>query len=280
MGDTHATAQVLKSRVYAGWGLLMNTRLLGSIAIVTLTLTGSGYAADLAVKAPIKTAPPLATFSWTGCYLGANAGGGRADKGITETNFSGFPETFNRGSYSANGGAFGGQVGCDYQVNNNIVIGIRGLWDGANITGGHSVGPGDTIAGNDNVKIGSFAMIVGKFGFLPDPAVALYGVLGVGFVRDHYFITAPTVGEMFAADQTRAGFDVGAGLAWMFARNWDLWVEYDYIGLGTRNVTLNGERQFTGETLSVDVRQSLSKILVGIDYRFGSWNQTVIGAKY
>jgi outer membrane immunogenic protein len=257
----------------------MTTRLLGPIAVIAIALNGSAYAADLAVKAPVKSPPPIVTSNWTGCYLGANGGGGWADKSVTETNFSGFPETFNRGSYSASGGAFGGQIGCDYQINSNVVIGIRGLWDASNITGGHPVGAGDTISGSDNVKIGSFGTVVGKLGFLPHPAVEVYGVFGLGWVRDHYFITAPSIGEMFAADQTRIGFDVGAGLTWMFARNWDLWVEYDYIGLGTRNVTLNGEGTFTGETLSVDVRQSMSKILVGIDYRL-DWNQAAVRASY
>ena len=56
----------------------------------------------------------------------------------------------------------------------------------------------------------------------------------------------------------RAWLDVGAGLSWMFWRNWDLWVEYDYMGFGTKSVTLNGEGIFSTFTFGVDVKQSVS----------------------
>jgi hypothetical protein len=54
----------------------------------------------------------------------------------------------------------------------------------------------------------------------------------------------------------------------MFARHWGLWVEYDYMGLGTRNVTFNGEGANCCFQLGVDSKQNVSKVIMGIDYRF------------
>ena len=35
---------------------------------------GSAFAANLQVKAPLHKAPPVAVFSWTGCYVGGSLG--------------------------------------------------------------------------------------------------------------------------------------------------------------------------------------------------------------
>jgi outer membrane immunogenic protein len=226
-------------------------------------------AADLPVKAPVYKAPVAApVYSWTGCYFGANTGYAWAHTGIVETSVNGNPATFDRGSQIDRGWAYGGQIGCDYQFNNNWVVGIRGMWDGSDITGSRHVGFGDFVEGTDHVKIDSFATLVVKLGYLLNPTLQLYGLGGVAWVHDHFYGTDPTNGEISTANQSRVGYDVGVGLSWMFARNWDLWVEYDYMGLGTKNVTFIGEGINSGILLGVDVKQNVSKVLVGIDYRF------------
>ena len=69
-------------------------------------------------------------------------------------------------------------------------------------------------------------------------------------------------------DQSRTGYDVGVGLSWMFAQNWDLWVEYDHMGFGTKNMNLPGVGLFAALPYTADVTQNVDKVLVGIDYRF------------
>ena len=51
----------------------------------------------------------------------------------------------------------------------------------------------------------------------------------------------------------------------MFIRNWDLWVEYDHMGFGTQSLSLTG----TAGAGAANVQQSVDKVLVGVDYRFG-----------
>ena len=54
----------------------MKKFLLGSVGLAAM-IAGPAMAADMPLKAP----PPVAIFSWTGCYVGAHVGGksSRAD---------------------------------------------------------------------------------------------------------------------------------------------------------------------------------------------------------
>ena len=234
-------------------------------------------AADLPTKAPVYRPAPVALFNWTGCYIGANTGYAWANKSVTETDVFGIPESFNRGSFSANGWAYGGQIGCDYQFNNNWVVGIRGMWDGSNLKGSQTLPATDTVIGlTDQVKMGSFVTLVGKIGYLLNPTLELYGLAGLAWVRDHYLIA-----DTFSGNQSRTGYDVGVGISWMFARNWDLWVEYDYMNFGTKSFTLNNTALNDPIlTLGVDIKQSVSKVLVGLDYRFDMMGKAPVVARY
>jgi len=220
----------------------------------------------LAADMPVKAIAAAPLFNWTGCYIGGNTGGVWAAKKYNWTTQTGVSTGgLNAGSLSADSWAYGGQIGCDYQVNNYLVVGIRGMLDGTNLHGSN-VFPVATALSN-NLKIDSFETVVGKLGVLLTPAVELYGVAGVASVRDQYSVLG---GAPASANQPRTGYDVGGGLTLMLARNWDLFVEYDYMGFGTKNVTEG--------TFGMDIRQHVSKALLGIDYRF-DWGKAPIIAK-
>jgi len=251
--------------------------------IAAATFCGApALAADLPTKAPPRAyvaAAPL--FNWTGCYFGANTGYAWAHKSATITNDDGDPANAPIGSMTVDGWAYGGQIGCDYQFNNNWVVGIRGMLDGSSMSGSNDNPNPNVVALTDHVKIGSFGTVVGKLGYLLNPTLQLYGLAGVAWVRDHYSWTGPNLD--LASNQTRTGYDVGVGLSWMFARNWDLWVEYDYMGFGTKNVTLNGTFVGVGSIFEgVDYKQNVNKVLVGIDFRFPDLvgKAPVVSAKY
>jgi outer membrane immunogenic protein len=249
----------------------MKELLIAGAAIATLIGTPA-LAADMPVKAAPMVAP-VAASNWTGCYIGLNTGGAWANKDATWTSDTGTPlvPPIQLGSLTANGWAYGGQIGCDYQFSNNWVVGIRGMWDGSNMKGSNLLplpnfgnAPGEL----NNASVRSFGTLTGRLGFLVSPAVMLYGLGGIAWVQDHYFVTTPSLGEILSGDQSRTGYDIGIGLAWMFAPNWDLWVEYDHMGFGTRTVTLIGEGIAAGSTAGVDEKQNVDNVLVGVDYRF------------
>jgi outer membrane immunogenic protein len=252
----------------------MKKILLASVATVALC-SASVFAADM----PVKAAPPAPVVNWTGCYIGGNFGGAWAHKSNLEINSEGTPVNDPLGSHTASGWAGGGQIGCDYQFNNNWVIGIRGMYDGADLTGNNLTGhflAGDTF----HTKVSSFGTAVAKIGYLLNPTLELYGLAGLAWVRDHHWESDITYGTFANANVTRTGYDVGVGLSWMFAHNWDLFLEYDHMGFGTKSVTLIGTPPGCTAFCTIDnIKQTVDKVLVGVDYRF-DWGKSPVAAKY
>jgi outer membrane immunogenic protein len=117
--------------------------------------------------------------------------------------------------------------------------------------------------------------VAATLGYLVNPTTKIYGKAGYGWVREHSTYTCGgsldgcllTSVESATISETRGGFDAGVGLTWMFQRNWDLFVEYDHMWLGSKNATYNFPT--SSADFGVTNKESFSKLLVGIDYRFG-----------
>jgi outer membrane immunogenic protein len=260
------------------WGLNMKSRRLGAaVAGVVVQITAFGaFAADL----PVKTAPasPTVAPNWTGCYVGGNAGEAQDDaSNIVVESFIGLSQAFPLGTASADGLAYGGQIGCDYQVNTNWVVGARAMWDGTNVKGATSasVPPGGGNSFSPNFTTDSFSTATGRVGFLLTPTIMVYGLGGVAFVHDRYSVGATiappltNVGIISVASETRTGWDVGLGTSWMFNPNWDLWFEYDYLDLGRNNVNFTPAGAIFPANQTLGIGQMVQTLLVGVDYRFG-----------
>jgi len=237
-------------------------------AAFSLGVMQAASAADMPTKAPIVKAPvAVAISNWTGCYIGANGGGGWSEKKFT--NAQGLDE----GSHTANGFAAGGQIGCDYQFAPQWVVGIQGMYDWAHLTGSNAsvAFPLNTL----HTTVRSFGTVTGRLGYLLNPTLLFYGKGGFAWADDRFFCDgagngaclAQTGGLGYSASGTRSGWDAGVGLSWMFMPNWNVWVEYDHLGLGDKTLTFtsnNGNGFFFKE----GIRQRIDKVLVGVDYRF------------
>ncbi len=244
----------------------MKKLLLATVALIGIAMIGAASAADMPLKAPPPAPAPV--YSWTGCYIGGNTGGAWAQNHAIEETFDGSPLVYDTGSATVSGWAYGGQIGCDYQFNSNWVVGIRGMWDGSTMKGSTQWA---TVSENTtSYTIDSFGTVVGKVGYLVAPTLELYGLGGVAWAHDSLNWTSTLVGEFATGSDTRTGYDVGVGISWMFAPNWDVWVEYDYMGFGTKNLDLSGVGIVAGYPYTASVQQSVEKVLLGIDYRF-SW---------
>ena len=98
-------------------------------AIVIIASAQPARAADqsAAPHLPTKSAivPPAPIYSWSGCYIGAQGGGGAVSDTFVNTSFDG------NNNFLHGGGAFaGGQLGCNYQ-RGNFVFGLEGeVWSG------------------------------------------------------------------------------------------------------------------------------------------------------
>jgi outer membrane immunogenic protein len=249
----------------------------GSAVLAALIAIGSAQAADLPARpAPVYKAPAMVppAYSWTGCYVGGNLGGAWTHKHFQF-------DTEDEGSMTPGGFAGGGQIGCDYQFASNWLLGVQGMFDGTTIRGTDidPTGDGDSYP----TRLRWFATATARLGFLVTPSVLLYGKGGAAWVNEKMDWDSFGVFQASTGNDTRTGWDAGAGLEWMFAPSWSLWVEYDHMDFGTKNTTFSGS-SIVGPfvipfSFDEQIKQSIDKVLVGVNWRF-NWGAAPVSSRY
>jgi outer membrane immunogenic protein len=230
---------------------------LSTVVAVAGLFAAPAFAADLPVKAPYRAPPPVAAFSWTGCYIGGNVGGLWARK--EWTNVAGAAIT----SHDVDGWLGGVQAGCNYQLG-AWVFGIQGDydWTGAKGTSADLILAGDS----DETKIKSLASVTGRIGYAWD-RLLIYVKGGGAWERDHYrvFVTA-TGATVFSGRETRSGWTVGGGAEYAF-NNWlSGFAEYDYYDFGTRGVSFFDNAGALFGTANIREHKHVAK--VGLNLRW------------
>ena len=250
----------------------MRKLVLGVAAAVLVS--GSAIAADVPVAPPLYRSaafppPPLPVYNWTGCYLGASAGGIWARKQYT----SGTGLTFDDVNFPAVGTDIGShdansfigviQGGCNYQAG-PWVVGAQADFGWSNAIGSHP----DTffIGVTDRSKTRSMGSVTGRVGYALD-RVLPYVKAGGAWQRDEYvsYLTG-TAFAVATASETRSGWTVGAGVEYGITINLSGFVEYDYYGFGTRNVPFFFNGFPTG---TINIRESSHVVKAGLNWRFG-----------
>jgi len=212
------------------------------VALLAATTLGVGAAAaaDLPTKAPMYSPAPV--FSWTGFYVGVNAGYGWANTSITGV----------AGSSNLNGFLGGAQIGYNWQGASPLVLGIEADFQG---TGQSRT---DTALGiTVDQKLPWFGTVRGRIGYAFD-RVMIYATGGLAYMD--YKMSVSALGVTVSDDASKAGWTAGAGVEWMFAPNWSTKVEYLYIDTGSTSVTLFGV-PFTGRA-----KDNIAR--VGLNYHF------------
>jgi outer membrane immunogenic protein len=246
-------------------------RRLASASILAAGLSAFGtiaLAADLSpapTPAPIYTKAPVPVpYIWSGFYGGANGGWvGSADNTInltgTDTGTAGLgsdlangiiPNPLNLG-YS--GFLAGGQLGYNWQTT-NWVFGLEADmdWVSAKSSGafpdavalppGGLSGPLGINASRELDWLGTFR---GRIGYTPVAPLLVYATGGLAFGQHQLGIgvsdpTGTPPANLFnQTSEWSAGWTVGGGFEWMFARQWSLKAEYLYVDLGNISSTIN-----------------------------------------
>jgi outer membrane immunogenic protein len=202
-------------------------------------LAQSATAADLST--PYYKAPPLATFGWTGWYVGVNGGGGWGQTSHTAAIAPGFasPTT---GNFGTSGGLVGGTVGYNYQFGQWLVGGeadldwsnIQGTFNSAAVGGAAPFGLGSQLNWLETTRA--------RVGWVWNRAV-FYGTGGAALGG----VTANASGAGLTASdtQTRFGWTAGAGIEYAFTNNISAKVEYLYVDLGTQTQITVDSVKFT-----------------------------------
>jgi outer membrane immunogenic protein len=208
---------------------------------------GTASAADLPRPAAPTKPPAMMPFSWTGLYVGFNAGGGWG----TST-WDGLPSSF-----STRGALVGGQVGYNWQVA-QFVWGLEGDvdWSSVESSGFTGCNTGlngcDPSTGTASCTIGGvagtcgtsndfLATIRGRVGFAVDRWMPFAtGGAAFGNIRTTGPISQPNAAGAvgFVGDDiAKVGWTVGGGIEFALpVNNWTAKVEYLYVNLGSASV--------------------------------------------
>lgn len=233
--------------------------LVGGIALSagTAVCVYSAVAADLP-PAPTPVAPvayaPAAIYSWTGFYIGGNAGAGLSSSSWSDP-FSGANNTFRSGV----GFLGGGQIGANYQLN-VLVLGVEGdvNWTGLKGSGADSIG--DTLNTNTNWT----SSVTGRVGAAFD-RLLVYGKGGLALAGDRSSLT-DLGGNSASTSFMRTGWTVGAGLEYGISKNWSAKIEYDYLSFGSQTLNFSTPLQ---PAYSTNASLNVQEIKAGVNFRFG-----------
>lgn len=264
--------------------------ILGLAAFVLLAVSLSAHAASLPVKAPVLKAPPPAApiSGWSGFYLGLNGGYGWGSDPVAFSAASPAAATYFTGGAvpggvngSPAGGLFGMQLGYNWQLTPQTILGIETDFDYADIDGAGSVAtsvlgfaPFTTSAAQGLTWLGTAR---GRVGFVFDQML-IYGTGGLAYGRTSLATAVvglaggacgPT-GLCAAAASTgwQTGWAAGAGVEWAVSPAISVKAEYLHYDLGTRSLvqfdpTLPGIVFGSSASFSGDI------VRAGVNFRFG-----------
>lgn len=259
----------------------MKRNLLAGVAAAGLVASGSAMAADLPSRHVEPVAPYVApVFTWTGFYVGVNAGYAWNSNDNTEVWGNGIAVS---GSNSDDGGfTGGGQIGYNYQFG-QFVAGIEADINYADLKGkslnytvpvAFNVNGFNTF-GSSNSGIEWFGTVRARLGFAIDRALIYatggfaYGGGGNSGTFAINRLNGAHVGTYHRNDDTQTGWVLGGGVEYAFTNNITARVEGLYVNLGKgaqiRPVGNSPWLHFNREDTEFGV------VRAGLNYKFDSF---------
>ncbi|MCK7474709.1 MAG: outer membrane beta-barrel protein [Rhodopseudomonas palustris] len=175
------------------------------------------------------------SYDWTGFYLGVNAGVGMS-------------RTFTSHNYPAGGtldstylqseGAFGGQIGYNWQTNafpvfGPVLFGIEADIQGSGASNGDATLNSGTGLVGYNQKLDWFGTVRGRVGEVRGPLVSYFtGGFAAGDVKTS--VVGTNIGP-YSFNRTQTGWTIGSGVEAALGGNWTGKIEYLYLNLGNKN---------------------------------------------
>lgn len=271
----------------------------------SVLLVSPAVAADLPAKKAPPSAPPV--FTWTGLYVGMNAGYTfAASDPINLSSANLFDNTLlNFGPASALGATgtvrarldgffFGGQIGYNWQFSERFVAGVEADIQGAGVRGGNgqvSIWPAPfgfaATSFKVNRQLENLGTVRARLGYAATPTIMAYvtGGFAYGGANLSGAVTQALRPSTLTSDTVRgdhydmlAGWTVGAGAEMALGRNLSAKLEYLYYDLGELwlgNPSLAHRNALLGVTPIVDATYAHTRfaghvVRTGLNYRFDS----------
>ena len=235
-------------------------------ALLALGGLAPAIAADLPVRSapPVYVPPPLPVFSWTGLYIGGQAGYAFGeDHGVNPGNApagrTSHPSGFIGGGHV--GYNFAGIPGLAAGIG-GLVVGLEGDIDGSTYRDTYGV---TAVATMRNDIQGS---VRGRIGYAVD-RVLFYATGGAAFATFHDEFRNPTLA---AFSTSRVGYTVGGGVEYGITNQWSVRAEYRYSDFGSY-------REFPNGT-PVTKRETIQRVQGGVSYRFETIAPAPVVARY
>lgn len=256
--------------------------------IVTFATTTGILAAAVAATAhadgvPRRSIPSFGPppFTWTGFYMGLNAGAAWDDSSVGLTP-SGFPAAgsaqLGRG-LGEDGASFTGgiQAGYNWQTG-TLVLGIEADINWVDLGQGQATNAvlaaplAGTYATALAHSIDWFGTLRARLGLTVSPQLLVYLSGGWAFGGvDSSASALFSAGGIFAggSSDTRSGWTLGGGIEWALDRNWSFKAEYLHVDLGRQNYSfVDATAPGNGRSYSVRHDAALDVVRLGINFRF------------
>lgn len=222
------------------------------IVITTTLIASSTYAADEFGSMKLRNG-----FSWEGGYIGLNGGyaGGKAKHPFSLDE----GQSVFRGSLDVTSSGFAGgvQAGYNWQLDNDIVLGIETDLQGTSLKGSIDLAG----LGEMGTKVQWFGSIRGRIGFTPTERLLVYATGGFAYGKVKTYVDLADFGSD-SISKTKSGWTIGAGTEYAIDNNWTLKSEYLYTDLGKMNL-------FDGSGgLSGSAKVNFHTVRAGINYKF------------
>ena len=241
------------------------------VVALTALAVGPANAADLGrpPPPPPPQIPAYIPFSWTGFYIGGNAGVAWGQKGVFTDSFGNSFDGVSQSTVFTGGG----QVGANYQVNYWLVVGVEADFNWLTDHNNKSNGVFIPSVGNIQVAADSrwITTLAARVGVPVERALFYVKGGGAWVAANEFTVTNETTGGSFSSSNSNnvGGWMAGAGIEYAFAPNWTAKVEYDFLGLSNTSFTVPaGTFGFSSGDTFTTRNRDLQMLTVGFNYLF------------
>jgi outer membrane immunogenic protein len=234
-------------------------------SVVFLGLTIGAMAADLPSRgapAPVASVP---VFTWTGFYVGVQAGYGWGTYKAAFSGANGVTTT----EYDSEGFVGGAHIGYNHQFG-SFVVGVEADIEGTGLDGNGGVrfSDGSVLSASPDVSVqGSLRA---RLGVALD-RVLIYATGGLAYANfeNDYSLNDTVTGRITDAsfDNSEWGWTLGAGVEYAFTDNLTARVEYRYTQFSGYQ---NDDAAFF-DGASYDFDPDFHTVRVGLSYKFGTY---------
>ena len=240
----------------------MKKILLAGVALAAMSTLAT--AADLPRKtAPIQPIVYAPAFSWTGFYVGGNAGYAFGST-TTRNSFNGLVPAGAQLFGDSDGFVGGGQVGYNYQFYNNFVIGAEADFQGSLVESTRAPVFGTT----SKASLDYFGTVRARVGYafagtnsVLDRTL-IYVTGGLAYGSQSYNIAGYS-----SPSSTQVGYAAGAGVEYAFTNNWTAKLEGLYVDLGRENYVFTNANPVI-PAIRTRASNDFAVVRAGLNYKF------------